>query len=419
MQRAVVVACRLQLWSPDDKRYGPRVTRAFVVSDLGWGDSGKGTTVDFLVRAHGARLVVRWNGGSQAGHRVVTDDGRTHVFAQIGAGSFVDDVRTHLAETVLVDPLALAVEARAFGGTVRDRMTIAESARIITPFHVAANHVRELARGDARHGTCGCGIGETVRDAIEDPTGAIRARDLVGDVAVLRRRLGDAQERLAAALDEELRAVGDAPRASHARAMLRVFDARGSDALASRITDLGGARVVEDGAIDAELARGDAVLEGAQGVLLDQDVGVTPPHVTWSRTTTHAASEWLDAHGFAGERVRYGVMRTYATRHGAGPMPTEAPALSPLLPEPAPHDGWQGAFRVGWLDLERLRYAIDRSPIDALVVTHLDRLAAIPAREGEPRDTEAFVRWIEAQLGRRVAIASHGPTAAAKRILER
>lgn len=391
------------------------MSRAWIVSDLGWGDSGKGTTVDFLCRAHDVKLVVRWNGGSQAGHRVVLDDGRAHVFSQLGAGSFAG-ARTHLAETVLVDPLALAVEARVFGD-VLDRVTIAASARVITPFHVAANQVRELARRDAAHGTCGCGIGETVADALAHPDDVVRARDLVGDRAALMRKLGDAQDRLVASLGDALRATERDPRAQHARGILTLLRARDSDALAERIASLGDARVIDDDAIDASLRSEAVVLEGAQGVLLDQDVGVTPPHVTWSRCTTHAAAEWLDAHRFSGERERYGVMRTYATRHGAGPFPTEARELEALLPEPAANERWQGRFRVGWLDPDHLRYAIEKSPIDALVVTHIDRLGALLVRDGVPTDPAAWLRWLAAAVATPIAITSHGPTARDKRTM--
>lgn len=392
------------------------MTRAFIVSDLGWGDAGKGTSVDFLVRERGAKLVVRWNGGSQAGHRVVTDDGRAHVFAQLGAGSFVPDVRTHLAETVLVDPMALVVEARHFGDeAILERVSIAESARVITPFHVAANHLREAARGEARHGTCGCGIGETVRDALAHPSDVLRARDLVGERPRLARLLGDVQERLAASLDEELRALEADEATAHARAMLTVFRARDSDALHERISRVGGAQVVADDAIDAALRGGDVVLEGAQGVLLDQDVGVTPPHVTWTPCTTHAAHAWLDAHAFAGARTALGVMRTYATRHGAGPFPTETPELAERLPEAEAQSRFQGAFRVGTLDLALLRYAIGQSPIDALVVTHLDRLGVLPPLADAPREPDGWLAWIAAELARPVAFASAGPTASAKR----
>ncbi len=390
---------------------------AWIVSDLGWGDAGKGTTVDFLVRARGAAQVVRWNGGSQAGHRVVTDDGRAHVFAQIGAGSFVPGARTHLAETVLVDPVALQIEAHALGDPhVLERMTIAESARIITPFHVAANRLREAARGEGRHGTTGCGVGETVRDSLEHPDGVLRARDLIGERHAFRRRLSEVQERLIASLAQELHALRGDPRADHARALLTIVRGDYTDSFVARLAHVAPATIVADDAIDATLTREGVVLEGAQGVLLDQDVGLSPPHVTWSRCTTHAAIEWLDAHGHRGDRTRYGVMRTYATRHGEGPFPTEAPELAPLLPEPSAHpQSLQGPFRVGWLDLERLRYAIAQSPIDALVTTHLDRLEVLPPHAGEPRQIEPFLAYVEAALGARVAITSSGPRPSDKR----
>ncbi|MDQ3037226.1 MAG: adenylosuccinate synthetase, partial [Myxococcota bacterium] len=126
---------------------------AWIVADLGFGDSGKGTITDFLVRELGARTVVRWNGGAQAGHTVVTGDGRAHTFSQFGAGTFVPGVRTHLAEPVVVHPTALLVEARYLErsgvGDALARLTIAESARLITPFHQSANRARESARGAA------------------------------------------------------------------------------------------------------------------------------------------------------------------------------------------------------------------------------------------------------------------------------
>ena len=394
-------------------------SRAWIVSDLGWGDSGKGTTVDFLVRERKSRLVVRWNGGSQAGHRVVDESGRAHVFAQFGAGTFVPGVRTHLAETVLVDPCALEVEARHLGrNDALERLSIAASARIITPFHVAANHLREAARGRQRHGTCGCGIGETVRDALDHPDGVLRAHHLVGERATFARRLEDVQERILVSLDEELRALRGDTATRNSQFVLKTIGPPYTDEFLDRIRGIAPARVIDDDAIDRSLGQGEVILEGAQGVLLDQDVGVTPPHVTWSRCTTYAANEWLDAHGFRGPRTALGVMRTYATRHGQGPFPTEAPELASLLPEPAAWNTFQGAFRVGWLDLERLQYAIAASPIDALVVTHLDRLAVLPSRPGVPSDPDEWLRFIADALGKPVAIASSGPTAGEKRWIE-
>ena len=144
--------------------------KAILITDLGFGDAGKGGLVDHLTRVTGAHTVVRYNGGAQAGHNVITPDGRHHTFAQFGSGSLVPGTRTYVSRFMLLDPLAMLAEERALQGLgVRDalaRTAIDRRALITTPFHVAANRIKEVARGDARHGSCGMGIGETMADQI-------------------------------------------------------------------------------------------------------------------------------------------------------------------------------------------------------------------------------------------------------------
>jgi adenylosuccinate synthase len=328
--------------------------KAFVVVDLAFGDSGKGGITDFLVREHKAGLVVRWNGGAQAGHNVVTADGLHHTFSQFGAGTFAG-ARTHLSEDVVIHPTALLVEARRLEAKgVADplsRLTIAESARVVTPFHQAAGRIRELA---TRHGSCGVGVGEAVRDGLEHAGDALRARDLLGDC---RAKLARIQERLRTVPDV------DDPRAKAERAVLddaRIID-RWLDAIAPML------RCIAPDAISLE---GSVVLEGAHGVLLDEWRGFHP-HTTWHTCTSDAALDWLKRRGFEGDVTRLGVLRTYLTRHGAGPFPTEA-----ALPFKEPHNdasGWQGAFRTGWPDLMLVKYAIAISPVDGIALTHCDR----------------------------------------------
>jgi adenylosuccinate synthase len=440
---------------------------ASLVVDLGFGDSGKGTIVDYLVRARGAGLVVRWNGGAQAGHTVVLEDGRHHVFAQFGAGTFVPGVRTHLAEPVVIHPTALFVEARRLAAVgVADalaRLTIAGSARVIAPLHQSANRLRELARGEARHGSCGVGVGEAVRDALAHPDDALVARDLVGDRGALRAKLARVRERLRASLETVVCALHSEPRA---RAELAVVgDATIDERWIEAVAPLRAARmVVPDEALGAMLREGSVVLEGAQGVLLDEHRGFHP-HTTWSTCTLEPALALLAKHDWRAAIQRYGVLRTYLTRHGDGPFPTEDPAMAPLLPEPHnPSHGWQGGFRVGALDLVLARYARAAcGGVDALALTHLDRLPALPrwraarayrAGAGEPlfdrdasghaialrggdlahqerlaralsraeplyddipAEAEAFASWLASELATPVALTSHGPTARDKR----
>lgn len=423
---------------------------AVVVVDLGFGDSGKGTVVDFCVRAMGADLVVRFNGGAQAGHNVVTDDGRHHTFAQFGSGTFVPGCRTHLAGSVVVHPGALVVEERhlrrAGIDDGWDRITIAPTALLTTPFHQALGRLRELCR-PRPHGTCGVGVGETVWAAARsgDPAGPLRARDL------LDPSLGERAERVRIAMLEDAGGLsGGGARADAERSLLEDRDIVGRwlasiEPLSSR------ARLV----VREPSPFANVVLEGAQGVLLDEDWGFHP-HTTWSRTTTAHADAWLATMGVPEQStVRLGVMRTFMTRHGAGPLPSECEGAELAgLTEPHNADhGWQGRFRRGFPDPVLWRYALRAGGrIDALAVTHLDAIDRVPfavkdyggaerALESPPEPGDftarerlserlsevepqleplprAFTSWLEERVDLPVAITSTGPTASAKRVAQ-
>lgn len=355
--------------------------RAFLLVDLGFGDAGKGLLTDFLVRRTGATVVVRYNGGAQAGHNVVTPDGRHHTFAQFGSGTFVEGVRTFLSRHVVIHPTALLAEAAALAakgiGDALSRLRVSEGALVITPFHQAAGRLRELARGAARHGSCGVGVGEAVGDALERPDEAVRAGDL-RDPARLRPRLRRLRERKR----EEMEALaGSIPAAARE---LAVF--AGDDLLdrwlaeAARLAALG--LVAPDSILADWLAgAGAAVFEGAQGVLLDERAGFHP-HTTWSRCTLENALELLaEAAPGAGIR-RIGVLRAHAVRHGPGPLPTETEELRPAVRDHNGFGEWQGAVRYGWFDAVLARYALAvAGPLEGLALTHLDA----PARLGRWR----------------------------------
>ncbi|MER5263245.1 adenylosuccinate synthetase [Actinosynnema sp. NPDC002837] len=338
-----------------------------IVVGLGFGDEGKGAVVDALCHDAPVTSVVRFNGGAQAAHNVVVGD-RHHTFSQFGSGTLAG-VPTHLSRHVLVEPIALAGEANALADLgVADPLrllSIDADALLTTPLHVAANRAREDARGHARHGSCGKGIGETawyglLADRGATPGEVVEGQEVIGDPgppptvgdcahpAVLRAKL-DALARFYEPL------IGAGPSV---------------DDLVSLYRDFAGAVRVTTGDEVGRLAdRGRLVFEGAQGVLLDQWHGFHP-HTTWSTVTPD------NARGLLGHRraTVLGVTRTYQTRHGAGPLPTEDDQVLARFPERHNDTGrYQGSWRAGHLDAVLLRYAVDAcGGVDALAVTHLD-----------------------------------------------
>ncbi|HET6250027.1 MAG TPA: adenylosuccinate synthetase [Tepidisphaeraceae bacterium] len=396
--------------------------RAILVVDLAFGDCGKGTIIEYLARTQNARAVVRFNGGPQAGHNVVTPDGRHHTFSQFASAAFVPGVKTILSRFMLIEPYAMLNEASHLAQLgVRNPMAslvIDRRCLVITPAQQAANRLREIARGKGAHGTCGMGIGETMQDAIDHPDLALNAGDLSHRDTVIRtlrtiQALKVEQLREAIrdfAVDAPARPTNPAqtatsvvgtsaqPAAIHgSQASARPADstraAQGYFAVQTLLDDswievaadnyLQVARlatIADEPAIHAEmLAPETVVFEGAQGVLLDEYFGFHP-HTTWSNTTFANADALLNEAGYAAPRTRLGVLRSYFTRHGPGPFVSENPSLKNQLPEPHNADtGWQGAFRVGLFDAVAARYAIKAcGGLNSLAITHLDRLGHLP-----------------------------------------
>jgi adenylosuccinate synthase len=339
-----------------------------------------------------------------------------------------------LTSAPLTDPLALAAEAAHLAsvgaGDALDRLTVDRDALLTTPYHRAANRARELARGPQRHGSCGMGIGETARYALENPDQAPRAADCAAP-GVLARKLARLRDRL----EDELGPL-DGPDVADMGRAYRAF--------AERVP------LVDAGHLSRLLRSGPVVFEGAQGVLLDEWHGFHP-YTTWSTTTFANAETLLAQAGFAASALRLGVVRCYLTRHGPGPFVTEDPTLE--LPEPHNrHGAWQGAFRTGHFDAVALRYAIEVSGgVHAVALTHLDVAGRNPLRvcrsyqaggqqvtrispgpESDLRYQERLTAmllaarpvyddpgpdWpglIEDALDAPVALTSHGPTAADK-----
>lgn len=340
--------------------------RPIIVVGLGFGDEGKGTVVDALVRRHDLKTCVRFNGGAQAAHNVVTDDGRHHTFSQFGSGTFVPGVKTFLSRFMLVNPGAMLNEEahlRTVGvHDAFDRMFIDGRALITTPYHQIVNRCLEKSRGENRHGSCGMGIGETVADGIERPQGAVRASDLTNSSHEIAEKVESARNSLIARHPKFYNQLLDYP---IQQAVKRLVDF----ALQCDI------RIVDTQRTKEILNEDGLIFEGAQGALLDEDFGFHP-HTTWSRTTAANAVALLRESGNETPPFKVGVTRTFLTRHGDGPFPTEDPSLAELVKDDHNQTGeFQGVFRVGKIDPKLFDYAIDMNGgVDALAITHCDKI---------------------------------------------
>ena len=362
--------------------------RAYIVVDLGFGDCGKGLLTDFLARNVKAGVVVRYNGGAQAGHNVVTPDGSHHTFSQFGSGSFLPGVKTFLSKHVVIHPTALLMEGELLERKdIRDifsRLRLSEQALVITPFHQAANRIRELARGANRHGSCGVGVGEAMEDAISNADYRVTAGDLIRP-AQLRRKLRIIREHKheqILSLKDELAAGSVSAREWQIFEEDDVIDAWITSV--ARIGELG--LIASDSILEQWMQETPGVIfEGAQGVLLDAEFGFHP-YTTWSRCTAANALELINEAAPGSDVHQIGVLRSYAVRHGPGPLPTEVQSFSRTLVEHNAYNEWQGHVRYGWFDAVLTRYALSATgSVDSLMVTHLDAMENLESWKYCPR----------------------------------
>ena len=331
-----------------------------VVIGAQWGDEGKGKIVDLLTER--AAAVVRFQGGHNAGHTLVIDGVKT-VLSLIPSGILHPGVSCLIGNGVVLSLEALLREADALaqkGVTVFERLRVSPNCALILPTHVAIDRARERAQGVNAIGTTGRGIGPAYEDKVARR--AVRVADL------FRR------DRLASRLGEILD--------FHNFVLSRYFSAETFEF--QRVLDdllAQGERVqplVEDVSerLHAEMRRGGNILfEGAQGALLDNDVG-TYPFVTSSNTIAGAAAVGTGLGPRDMHRV-LGIVKAYTTRVGAGPFPTE------LFDENGEHLSRVGhefgavtgrPRRCGWFDAVALRRAVLHSSLSSLGVTKLDVL---------------------------------------------
>ncbi len=334
-----------------------------VVVGSQWGDEGKGKIVDWL--SERADIVVRFQGGHNAGHTLVID-GVTYKLSLLPSGVVREGTLGVIGNGVVIDPWALSGEIEKIAGQgvaiSRDNLRIAENATLILPLHRELDAIREAAAGAGKIGTTKRGIGP----AYEDKVGrrAIRVMDLQ-NLKTLKSKI----DRILAHHNALRRGLGEAE-ASRDELFAQLEE------IAPKILPY-----VDTvwSLLDRERRQGKRILfEGAQGALLDIDHG-TYPYVTSSNTVAAQAATGC---GIGPDAINYvlGITKAYTTRVGEGPFPTELhDEMGQLLGKRGREFGTVTgrARRCGWFDACLVRQTIKVSGITGIALTKLDVLDGI------------------------------------------
>src|SRR4051794_3596663 len=350
-----------------------------VIVGAQWGDEGKGKVVDLL--AEKADMVIRFQGGNNAGHTIVRD-GVDWKFHLIPSGILYPGKLCAIGNGVVVDPKVLTDELddlRARGIDIGG-LRVSANAHLIMPYHLLLDHAGEVKLGKSEIGTTRRGIGPAYADKASRL--GIRVQDLL-DEKILRKKIKAALEPKQQALRElsverrklpretpEEMPEGPDPRLD-LHTMTEEYVTYGHR-LEPYIADT--ARLCWE-SLDSDRT---VIFEGAQATMLDLDHG-TYPFVTSSNPVAGAACVGAGVGPGDIDEV-WGVVKAYQTRVGAGPFPTE------LVDEVGAHMVKRGheygtttgrRRRTGWIDLVALRYAVRLNTMDSLVVTKLDVLSGI------------------------------------------
>lgn len=336
-----------------------------MVVGVQWGDEGKGKVVDLLARE--ADIIVRFQGGNNAGHTLVVDGHKT-IVRLIPSGVLHAEKVCVIGNGVVVDPQVLEEEIDTLQrqGCLTDPslLKLSETAHLIMPYHKAIDLARERLRGEGRIGTTGRGIGPAYEDKMARV--GIRFIDLLDEKVFSEKLAYNLQEKniyLGAILKEQALDYG------------QIFDSycRLRERLALYVMNT--SRYLHQ-----EISRGRKVLcEGAQGTMLDVDHG-TYPYVTSSNTIAGAVCAGA---GLAPQQIHnvIGISKAYTTRVGSGPFPTE---LFGPEGEKLRRDG--GEFgtvtgrprRCGWFDAVVVRTAARLNGLNSLTLTKIDVLSGLP-----------------------------------------
>lgn len=348
------------------------MTKADILLGLQWGDEGKGKMVDVLTPKYD--VVARFQGGPNAGH-TLEFNGQKYVLRSIPSGIFQGGKTNLIGNGVVLDPVLFRKEVEelsASGHNVQEHLLISKKAHLILPTHRLLDQANEAAKGKAKIGTTGKGIGPTYTDKIS--RNGLRVGDILEGFEAKYQQARDRHIEMINGLNASAVAKGGT-----------AVSLEGLEALEKEwmeaIEFLRGFQLVDsEHFVNKALNADKSILcEGAQGSLLDIDFG-SYPFVTSSNTVCAGACTGLGiAPGKVGEV--YGIFKAYCTRVGAGPFPTELFDETGAKIRAIGHE--YGAVtgrerRCGWIDLVALRYTIMLNGVTQLLMMKSDVLDTFP-----------------------------------------
>ena len=348
------------------------MTKADILLGLQWGDEGKGKMVDVLTPEYD--IIARFQGGPNAGH-TLEFEGQKYVLRSIPSGIFQGGKTNLIGNGVVLDPILFQKEAEELaqsGHDLKERLLISKKAHLILPTHRLLDQANEAAKGKAKIGTTGKGIGPTYTDKVS--RNGLRVGDILEN---FEQKYAQARSRhidMIASLNEAAMRNDGAP-----------VSLEGLPELEKQWMDsIGYLRqfrfIDSEHFVNKALAADKTILcEGAQGSLLDIDFG-SYPFVTSSNTVCAGACTGL---GLAPSRIGevYGIFKAYCTRVGSGPFPTELFDETGKKIRDIGHE--YGAVtgrerRCGWIDLVALRYTIMLNGVTQLLMMKSDVLDTFP-----------------------------------------
>lgn len=316
--------------------------KAYAVIGANFGDEGKGRLVDQIAsKAQCPAVVVRYNGGAQAGHTVVTPDGKEHTFSHFGSGTLAG-ASTYLSSYFIGNPFLYAKELKTF--ETKPNLTYHPHMPLSTPYDMLINREVEKWRGTSKHGSCGYGISETVERLCNTPyktfinidrTRYMNIVKAIRDNYIIKRLTALGIKKPTDWFMESINCKG----------LLSQY----YDELNLLIKNNKKKRT--ESLLDYETV----IFEGSQGLCLDERHRFFP-HVTRSKTGLSNIDEICEKLNIKNIEVIY-VTRAYLTRHGAGPLPTEDEKLCYEDKTNIDND-WQGSIRFGHLDIDLLTESI-------------------------------------------------------------